>query len=219
MTDVDAEAGASVSYSSSYGDGYQGEYASVLHGFNGTFNARGYQISSSVGYNRFHLQSYWIEEMDQPCYSTGTIDQITNIFYRLETSDGNTYFKNWEPDRVDVENDGSWASPSFGVTYSPVPFFSVGVTAQVDEIWGSGGSFDEVDYDYIEWNLDWPNYTTSQDPSTGVRLDIANDVKGSGDIVTVTAKSQADFQYPCGRSVGYDSTPINSWNNYIDVIS
>ncbi|QIB79080.1 hypothetical protein G3A49_13440 [Haloferax volcanii] len=221
MTEVDGESGSRSSFTRSSPDGdYSGEFAAVLHGFKDEFDARGYEINSEIGYNRFHLQSYYSESMDHPCYD-GSIGDITGDYYRVDFPDSSSTFDRHEPDRRDLNSDDTLNIPlnaTFGVNYSPVPFFSATVGTSIELGYNDNSTITPDDYSKLEYDISGGTYADSQVDSGGVKFDIVDDGADPHDNVKVYCTAQQDYKWLCNRTYNYNSTPELYWAAFINVI-
>lgn len=197
----------------------EGEFAAFLQGNNGRFGgARGFEISAEYGFNRFHIHDWWPDTPTNPCYPSSNVAALDRRYFRISGEAQNTDFDEFDPNYSDVDGSGDYSSPSFSISYSPLPFVSVGASVAVDMGFGSGSSFQADPYEYAEWDLEGGTASTDKSESDGVKFNIVNKTKSPYSNLTVNMEAQNDYNYVCGRGLVHSSTPLIEWDATMVVV-
>lgn len=183
------------------------EYYSGWHGYHNTdaFEAAYNEINKSVGRNRIHQQSYFNKEPYNPCEGARTGNFRVSVNYKVEksaTAGDEYYFEHPDPVESEVEGGGDYISPSLDVEIDVAPYISLGL-ASVSINPESGGNFVGKNYEYFEWDMALPpgdgtDLPTEQDPSAGVRCDVAVNAAEIGDMKSVFPDTTYTYEQVCG---------------------
>lgn len=167
-------------------------------GVNGFDNVSGYNTPydeiPTNNRNRWHLQGYF-DQLPQP---SGAMNP-SSVNYRIEnaTSDYLTDFDEWTPNESEMASGGSFSAGPFTIVAPWYPYLAAG-SALIDYLLsGSGnGSVTPSSYSHVEWSVPldfWGGMPASQDPSSGVYVDVQNYASSSDGSQTVDVTSEFSY--------------------------